>query len=202
MKKSLIAGAGVSALAFAALPFAGVFAASSSSFTDTLTVNVDNGCTLTNSEQTTPGDYSNNDRDFETDIAAGNVGYLNATSASSASTDQGTITVACNTDDSTKTYTVAVDVTGLTSGGNTIAGGTATSGATSAWAIKSNATGTTASNPFANYNTAADGTFLTATANNSVTFNPSYQVYVSPDQAPGEYEGSAVYTVTIPSNNP
>ena len=201
MKKSLIAGAGVSALAFAALPFAGVFAATSGSFTDTLTVGVEGGCTLENSTQSAAGDYTASDRDFTADIAAGNVGYLNATDATTPSTTEGIVTVTCNTDDSTKTWTISVDVTDLTNGTQTITGGTDTSGATSAWAIKSNASGTTAANPFANYAAAADtAIFLSATANNTVTFNPSYQVYVAPTQAPGTYEGSATYEITLPTS--
>ena len=198
MKKSLIAGAGAAAFAFAALPFAGVFAdtSTSNSFTDTLTVGVKGGCTLENSTAA-PGDYSANDRTFTANIEAGNVGYLNATDATTPSTDQGTITVSCNTSESTKTWTVTVDVTNLTSGANSIIGGTATSGADSAWAIQSNATGTTASNPFATYAAAADGTFLSATADKTATFNPSYQVYVAPDQAPGTYTGTATYEITL-----
>ena len=195
MKKLAIAGASV---ALAAMPVVGVFA-TSTQFTDTLTVGVQDGCTMQNSQDSaTPGSYAHSDRAFIADIAAGTTGWLNASDATTPSTSAGTVSVSCNTDDSSRTYTVTVDVTGLTSGANTIAGGTATSGATSAWAIKSNASGTTASNPFANYATAADGTFLTATANNAVTFNPTYQVYVQPNQAPGNYTGTAVYEINLP----
>lgn len=200
MKKSLIAGAGVSALAFAALPFAGVFAATSGSFTDTLTVGVAGGCTLENSTQSEAGDYSVSDRSFTDDIAAGTVGYLNATDASTASTTAGTVSIECNTDSSSSTYTVTVAIDGLTdsSTSETIAGGAYTSGATSGWAIKSNATGVTgAANPFATYTAASSTTFLTSNASATVTFNPSYQVYVAPDQEPGTYVGHAVYSITM-----
>ena len=205
MKKSLIA-ASASAVVLAAMPIVGTFAATSNSFTDTLTVTLQNGCTLENSTATA-GTYTTNDRSFEAAIAAGTVGYLNADETGAAITNptEGTITVQCNTSDSTKTYTVAVDVTDFTDSAtptaHTFTGGTATSGDASKWAIKSNASGTTASNPFANYAAATDTTFLTATANNSVTFNPSYQVYIAPGQVPGTYVASAKYTVTIPSGS-
>lgn len=199
MKKIAIAGA---SLALAALPVVGVFAATSSQFTDTLTVGVAGGCTLENSEQSTAGDYSVSDRSFTTNIAAGTVGYLNADESGVADTTLGTVSIECNTSASTDTYTVKVTVDGLTSGGNTITGGAYTSGDTSGWAIKSNASGAT-TNPFVNY-TAAPGsaasyeaTFLTGNASAAVTFNPSYQVYVAPNQAPGSYVGHAVYDIAM-----
>ena len=205
MKKSILAGAGVAALGFAALPFAGVFAATSSSFTDTLNVGVEGGCTLQNSQDSsTPGVYTNSDREFTTDIAAGNVGYLNADATGAATTTEGTVSISCNTSDSTKSWTVAVDVTDLTNGTATITGGAAVSGvATSSWAIQSNAsvsTGSFTSDPFSSYAAAADGTFLSATADKTATFNPSYRVYIAPNQAPGDYEGSAKYTITLPQS--
>lgn len=46
MKKSLIAGAGVAAFAFAALPFAGVFATDTTTMTDVLTITVEDTCTF------------------------------------------------------------------------------------------------------------------------------------------------------------
>ena len=204
MKKSIIAGAGVAALGFAALPFAGVFAQTSSSFTDSLEVNVAGGCTLTNSQDaSTPGTYDHSDREFSTNIAVGNVGYLNGSSAG-PSTSDGTVAISCNTSDSSKLWTVAVDVTDLTNGTQTITGGDATAGvATSSWAIQSNAslsTGSFTSDPFATYAAAVDGDFLKASADKTATFNPSYRVYIAPGQQPGKYEGSALYTITLPQN--
>ena len=199
MKKLAIAGASV---VLAAMPVVGVFAATSSSFTDTLTVGVAGGCTLENSEQPAAGDYTKSDRSFTTDIATGTVGYLNADATGAATETKGTVTVHCNTQDQAKTWTISLNVTDLSNGtaAQDITGGAQTSGATSGWAIKSNATGTTSANPFGSAYTAAADTaaFLSATANNTVTFNPSYQVYVGPNQAPGTYIGTAVYEVTLP----
>ena len=201
MKKSIIAASAAS-LAVAALPVVGVFAATPNSFTDTLTVTVQGGCTLENSTATAVGVYDNNDRDFSATISAGTVGYLNASSdGATPGTSEGSISVKCNDTSAGKTWTVSADVTNLTDGTNTIAGGIATSGATSAWAIKSNATNVAAANdPFASYAAAADtAAFLSAAANQAAatTFNPSYRVYVSPNQPAGEYEGSVVYEVQL-----
>ena len=79
---------------------------------------------------------------------------------------------------------------------NTIATGAATSGSTSNWAIKSNATNA-ATDPYSVYKAHVPGTFLTATASASgTTFNPSYQVYVAQGQAPDTYTGAVTYTVS------
>lgn len=194
MKKLAIAGASA---VLAALPVVGAFAATNTSFTDTLTVGVAGGCTL---EKTggTAGDYTTNDRTFSANIAAGNVGYLNATDGQTPPSGSH-ITVSCNSSTAATAYTVSVAVDGLTdTTAGTIAGGDATSGATSAWAIQSNATGVEdANNPFKSYAAATSTTFLTANAANTVTFNPSYRVYVAPTQASGSYTGHAVYTINL-----
>ena len=197
MKKLAIAGASV---VLAAMPVVGVFAATSGSFTDTLTVGVAGGCTL---EQTggTAGSYNGNDHSYTTDIAAGNIGYLNVAQGGTAPAAGGGVTVSCNSSDATTTYTVTVAVDGLTDAtAGTIAGGNATSGTTSAWAIQSNATGFSANdpgNPFATYKAAESTTFLSATAADTVTFNPSYRVYIQPQQPAGSYVGHAVYTIAL-----
>lgn len=198
MKKSLVA-MGAASLALAAMPVVGAFAATSTQFTDTLTVSVEGGCTLENSTQANAGDYSVSDRSFSATIAAGTVGYLNATNATTPSTSAGTVSIECNTDAQTSGFTVAVAVDGLTDSAisETIAGGAYLNGATSGWAIKSNATGSPTSDPFANYTAAASTTFITGNASQTVTFNPSYQVYIAPDQAPGTYVGHAVYTINM-----
>ncbi len=193
MKKLAIAGASV---ALAALPVVGVFAATSGQFTDTLRVTIESGCTLENSTQASAGDYSVSDREFSATIGAGTVGYLNADNTGAATTTEGTVSIACNTNAQADTYTVAVAIDGLTYSGTTIAGGNYDNGDTSGWAIKSNASGAT-SNPFASYTAASSTTFLTGNASTAVTFNPSYKVYVAPNQAPGTYVGHAVYTITM-----
>ena len=209
MKKSLIAGAGVSALAFAALPFAGVFATAAdptpTSFTDSLSVTVQGGCTIETSATQGNGTYQN--RSFSNTIATGTVGYLNDSDGQGTTTGA-TMTVSCNGADNTKAWTVTVTpptsgtLKGTTDSTKTIAPGNQTSGADSGWAIQSNATGGTfSSNAWATYADAptAAAEFLKGSLaqGGSGTFNPSYQVYVGPTQAPETYIGDVVYTVTV-----
>jgi hypothetical protein len=70
MKKALIAGA--ASVALAAMPVVGAFAATSNSFTDTLNVTVNGGCTLEETGGTT-GDYSHTDRTFNGSFEAGTI---------------------------------------------------------------------------------------------------------------------------------
>lgn len=189
MKKLAIASASV---ALAAMPVVGVFAVTGSTeFTDNLSVTVNSGCTLENGGNT-DGAYV--DRSFSKNIAVGNYAVLDG----SAATDTAAITIKCNTTSGTVTVTSAGSTTlvGTGSADNTIATGAATSGSTSNWAIKSNATNA-ASDPYAAYKAHVPGTFLTATASASgTTFNPSYQVYVAQGQAPDTYTGAVTYTVS------
>lgn len=194
MKKLAIASASV---ALAAMPVVGVFAVTGSTeFTDNLSVTVNSGCTLENGGNT-DGTYV--DRSFSKNIAVGNYAVLDG----SAATDTAAITIKCNTTSGTVTVTSAGSTTlvGTSSADNTIATGAATSGSTSNWAIKSNASNTS-SDPYAAYKAHVPGTFLTATASASgTTFNPSYQVYVAQGQAPDTYTGSVTYTVSYTSGS-
>lgn len=198
MKKLAIAGASA---VLAALPVVGAFAAATStSFTDTLNVTVDGGCTIESNATPTAGDYSASDRTFTNEhVTAGTVVYLNATSATdTAPATAATYSISCNSASASKKWTINVAVDGLTHTDTTttIPGAAVTSGNASGWAIKSNATaGTGVTDNFASYTAAANGVFMTATADKSATFNPSYQVYVKPDQKPGAYTGTATYTI-------
>lgn len=195
MKKSIIAASAAS-LAVAALPIAGVFAATSNSFTDTLTVGVKGGCTIEESATgATAGTYK--DRQFEATIPVGTEKELTAKSSSEYS---GGFSVSCNT--TTGTWTISVAATNggdLKDGDNAISplGASATMGGnTSSWAIKSNANGAT-TNPYANYKGFVAGSFLEGSAGETVTFNPSYKAYVAPNQAPGDYTGTVTYTIAV-----
>lgn len=202
MKKLAIAGA---SLALAAMPVVGVFAATSTSFTDTLTVTVPGGCTLEDNAAAQPGTYT--DRAFSATIPAGTFKELG--NGFNGETGK-TMKISCNTDEGSWTVTAQASDGALkgkaTISTESIDPGVATSGNTSAWAIKSNAsTGTGAANPYAAYKAyevdsgKEYSTFLTGSADAAtpVTFNPSYQVYVSPEQAPGEYEGTVTYTIAM-----
>lgn len=208
MKKTLIAGAGVAALAAVAAPVAGVFAATSSSFSDNITVNVPDSCTIENSSTSGEGVYA--DRTFNEQIAAGSYARFGAATGASA---DAAMTVKCNGGaTSTKTWTLkaTADNAGQLKHTNNTdhidSGPAATSGTTSTWAMKINVTsGSATTNPFSTDQpvpTVADTTALTASAAsggqvNNVTFQPEYQVYVAPDQTPGDYSGKVTYTVTV-----
>ena len=219
MKKSLIVTGGAS-LAFAAMPIVGAFAATSTSFTDTLTVTVPGGCTLedatadnsNNPPFVAPGTYT--DRAFSATIPTGT--YKELGNGFNGQTGK-TMRIACNVSSGNWTITAQASsgaLAGKTGAavGHSIAPGVATDGNTSAWAIKSNAsTGTGTANPYSAYkayavDTDTDGdtendasVFLTggADAATPVTFNPSYRVYVSPTQEPGDYEGTVTYTIAM-----
>ena len=198
MKKLAIAGA---SLALAAMPVVGVFAEPTPvSFTDDLTITVNPGCTI--QETTGTGGSpagTHNDRSFAATIVAGDYKVLRAGEAASGSTTEKAMEIICNSTDDSKQWTVSatsinegkLQVEGDTS--KFIAGGVATSGATSTWAYSVD--GGTNWNPVA----ATMATVKTGTASTTATeFNPIYQVYVAPTQAAGQYKGSVTYTVALP----
>ena len=199
MKKSIIAASAAS-LAVAALPVVGVFAATSTQFTDTLTVGVEGGCTMEDTSGST-GTYKN--REFEGTITAGTSDELTAQTGTDLYT--GGFTINCNT--TTGNFKVTVGATNdgdLKDGNNAIsplAANATMGGNTSSWAIKSNAQGTTTANPYSDYKGFVAGDFITFAASSTespaeITFNPSYKVYVAPGQTPGNYTGTVTYTIT------
>ena len=202
MKKLAIAGASA---VLAALPVVGVFAATSTSFVDSLSVTVSSGCTM-EKDGGTAGVYDT-DRSFTANIATGNTGYLNGDGGSNLAGPQ--IDVTCNVASGTWTVTYMVNASGspassastnlvgTTDSNKTIPAGTATSGSASAWRIKSNAVGASTNN-FTNYTAPqGSGTFISGNGSTSatMTFNPSYEVYVGTAQAPDTYTGTVTYTI-------
>ena len=205
MKKSIIA-AGAASVALAALPMAGVFAASTKTVVnDNISVSVPGSCTI---EGATTGNYTNNDRTFDTKaITAGTYDFINDNAEGTGVSGQA-FTVHCTT--STGNWSVGITTSdgalkADTPANGSIAAGDATSGNTSAWAIKSNAVaatgGSLTTDNYATY-TAYDATdksvFLSAAAKAGAgaTFNPSYRVYVAPDQAADTYRGTITYTIS------
>lgn len=205
MKKLAIASA---SLALAAVPVAGVFAAGSQSFTDDITVNIADACTMETSA--TPGNGTYADRVFSEDVTAGSkIEFGN--SNESGSVDP-TISVICNTTTAGKTWSVKATAStdgdtespkaALKDGSNFIKSGTATLGDTSTWAMKMNNVGGNSdySSAYTAVPAGENTVVLTADASSSnVTFRPSYQVYAAPKQAPGTYKGSVVYKISMNS---
>ena len=215
MKKLAIAGA---SLALAAMPVVGVFAADpadSDSFTDELTVKVAGGCTLETAGTTGDGTYAN--RTFNANIQAGTAQVLTGATVDQTTTAAPALTLKCNTTAASSTWkinaTASTDnaqtpAAALVSGSDYIRGGNTFDGATSAWGMRLNAPATFTStyNPqtadtFVAVPAAANTEVLSGNASqitsSGVEFNPSYKVYVAPNQATGDYVGSVVYTVVV-----
>ena len=102
MKKSLIAGAGVAALAMAAVPFVGVFADDDRSATDTITVQVTSSCTF--DQGGTDGAYS----------ATGDNGDGQVNPVNTSSSSVHNFTVFCNNNSG---YTVTAETDALKAAG-------------------------------------------------------------------------------------
>lgn len=192
MKKTLIAGAGVAALAMAAVPFAGVFAEDGNdTIKDTIKVTIDSACSLTstNTENTYAVKMTNNE--LRSDIGST------------------TMNVKCNDTGGWKVNAsgsgsgATVDVLDAAKDGTDIATGTATSGATSNWAFKVAGDGTIA----AYQNFAAVPTAATKIAEGNASTNmttgtnitTTYQVWISPTQQADTYTGQVTYTLVHPN---
>ena len=190
MKKLAIAGASV---ALAALPVVGVFAVTGpQSFTDRLSVTINEACTLENGDNAA-GSYV--DRVFSAVVPAGTASELTQTSPTV--TAETGITVTCNTASSAWHVTAsAVDLADNDS--HTFSRGTATSGATSYWAFKLGTGTYTDWSALPEMSGTTEPTVLSSSMSGvSTSFNPQYKVYVAPAQASGSYSGSVTYTLVL-----
>ena len=143
MKKSLIAGAGVAALGFAAMPILGVFAASST-VTDEVTVNIASSCAVTTSGTTgTIGNGTSTNSIYTKNMQNSQLAEINGADATGTSSN--IISVVCNDASASSTWkltavggdgTTASTVMDAAGSGTDIVTGTATSGPTSNWAMK------------------------------------------------------------------
>lgn len=202
MKKSLIAGAGVAALAVAAVPFAGVFAADGNdTTTDTVIVTIESACSLTT---TGTGEYS-------TTLTNGGVSNdLGPTSINIKCNDAGGWMVnAIGANTSTTASAGATDMAPDAAGKTPIATGTTLNGTASNWAMKLTAgAGDHAPTIVTGYDEyhAVPGTANTKVASgattdqtNGSTFTTNYKVAVSPTQQTGTYTGKVTYTLVHPN---
>ena len=184
MKKSLIAGAGVAALAMAAVPFAGVFATDANQqATDTIQITVDASCTFTAGSGATT--YS-----AEGTNASGVVAPQNTSSSSVHN-----FTVFCNNDSG---YTVtaaaeALSATGITDVFDYVATLPST-GVDGAWHAQIAGTGLKNQLP-------DDGTSTTiieraeASGASGESFTATYSAYIGTETPAGVYDGNIVYTL-------
>ena len=200
MKKLKIAGVGVAALGFAAMPILGVFAATST-LTDTVTVTLADACALTSSQTSgAVGDGTHTDNTYTLNLQNGQSGTVGSSTTGQAG---GVVNVVCNNNNSTWTLT-AVGGDGTTAntnmvasgiGGN-IATGLATSGDASSWAMK--VTGATAASGYNAFKEVPGTavTLATGTGSSPAAFSMEYQVYIGDTQPSDTYTGKVTYTLT------
>ncbi|MBR3248738.1 hypothetical protein IKF89_01775 [Candidatus Saccharibacteria bacterium] len=182
MKKSLIAGAGVAALAMAAVPFGFASATDITEVTDTLTINIEASCTFD----------------------AGTHAYTKTMTANQldSSFGQTVLTVTCN---NAKGYTVGSQMNTLTgpakagSGNEEItysATDLSAAGVGKYSAGYSNVIngGTATTGQVPQSGTLMTSNTMTPAAGDTSTI--TYKVSTTTNQAAGQYQGTAVYTLT------
>ena len=211
MKKSLIA-TGAASLALAAMPMAGVFA-QTLNFTDQVEVTVSAGCSFEVTDSNTDVVDLHSPRMFAANAELGQVVVLGGTAQAGATGTYGqqNITVACNTSDSTKSWSVSA-VGAQTSGdenkmlptqnANTkieTSNAEVTSGGTSSWAFKIE--GGSAATTYGDWSAVPGTTPVTvatgeANAASDASFAPAYRVYVGTNQQADTYTGKVAYTLS------
>ena len=185
MKKIIIAG---SSAILAALPTVGVFAATGTTVTDTVQVTVDSACSITAtslannySATMTNGELKSNIGSTTMTIACNDAGGWHITAVGSGA--DATVKTAMN----------------ATGSGTDIATGTATSGATSNWAMKVTGTGATGFTSFAAIPASATDVAKQTTTVSGGTLTTVYQVFISATQQADTYTGKVTYTLSHPA---
>ncbi len=219
MKKSLIAASAAS-VALAAMPVVGVFAALPSgasiggTLTDTLTVTINEACTIVNNANpSAPQDGSQQAlaNTYAVTMSNGQVkSDIGAPAQGQEASATNTMSVSCNTSDSTKGKWALY--AGGKEGSNVLTSGTAaddivsavrTSG-DSAWAFK--ITGGTGATYESGYGSdfaivpASDTKVAVGTGSTTTAFTMLYQVYIDQDQPSGSYTGGVTYTLVNPAD--
>ena len=206
MKKSLIAGASVSALGLAAMPVLGVFAATST-VTDTITVSIASSCAVTTVNSTgAVGDGLHTDRTYN--VAMHNSELRSDIGGTAAGGNAMSIACPDNTAASSwKLTAVGGDASAVSTvmkaggAGTDIATGTAISGDVSNWAMKVAGSGVTIENGFDNFVAVPATPTVVAQGTGSMegAFVPNYQIWISATQESDTYTGKVTYTLTNPN---
>ena len=187
MKKSIIAGASVMALAGAVMPMAGVFAAEpadNQKATDTIKVTVDASCTFTAG-------------DADVEYTANGTNGQNVNPANNSKNEH-EFTVFCNNN---KGYKVSATASALTQSGvtdNFAYAATLPSGTAGAWnAAFSQATGGSLTiEQLPSSGAATDIVSLgEASAAGGETFKATYTAYIGTETPAGTYSGTIAYTL-------
>ena len=179
MKKTIIAGA--SAVALAALPMAGVFAATQTSVEDTVQLTVTKTCAM--------------------DAASGtNTINLGSAAAGSSYTEKAgsVLTVTCNATAGWEITATTTSMERSTGDTNPIAFGNFTTATGSIWSAALTATGGTVTSGWDDYTAgpASNTVVVSGTQVNSITVSPKYKAKTSSIQPDGTYSGSITYTFT------
>ena len=182
MKKSLIAGASVMALAGALMPVAGVFAV-----TDTIKVTVNDSCSF---NSTTPGSGA------EYAASGANGADVNPSNSSS---NVHSFTVFCNKKSGYTVTATATKLSGAISGNTDSFAYKATLDSDASWnAAITGSTGATASQLTPGQDGGATGTIITGTgptASAGQSFTAAYTAHIGATTAADVYTGTIEYTV-------
>ena len=183
MKKSILAVAGLAAVAGVVAPVAGAFAVDTLSVKDLLTVTVQSSCTY---DSIVPVAATGAGNEYSATLAPNATADLAATTATS-------LKVTCNDPDG---YTITPSFTGLTHQGATTAAshdiaydGTAVSAGSQTWnaLYSKNSAGAVIF--------AASGTAIEGASTMTDTYSFSYKVGTGVNQAADTYTGTATYTL-------
>ncbi len=196
MKKSLIA-TGAAAVALAAMPVLGAFAADTS-VTDTIQITVNDSCTIT--EGSTTDGLDNKDTTYADTVANGN-----ETTFSGTHSGNHTFHVSCNAPGGWSFSATPTNLTGYTDSGkgstnsdniNFVASSSySNSGAAGDWTATITApSGTTVTQPST---AGSSNTIISATGAqaSNVEITATYKAYVGTQTSAGYYEGTIAYTL-------
>ena len=187
MKKTIIA-VGVPVFLATVAPGIGAFAATGTTVTDTVQVTINSSCQITTTNLANSYSATMTNGQLKSDIGS--------TSMSVACNDAAgwhVTAVGSGADSSAKT---AMNATGS---GTDIATGTATSGATSNWAMKVTGTGASGFTSFAKVPSSATNVATGGGSVSGVVLTTTYQVWISATQQADTYTGQVTYTLSHPA---
>ncbi|MBR3132089.1 hypothetical protein IKG33_01610 [Candidatus Saccharibacteria bacterium] len=186
MKKTIIAAAST---VMAAFPVAGVFAATGTTVTDTVQVTINSSCLITTTNMANTYSATMTNGQLKSDFGS--------TSMTIACNDAGGWHVTAVGTGADATVKTAMNATGS---GTDIATGTATSGATSNWAMKVTGTGATGFTSFAAVPSSATDVARQTASVSGATLSTTYQVFISATQQADTYTGQVTYTLAHPAS--
>ena len=201
MKKSILAVAGLAAVAGVVGPVAGAFAADTSTHTDTITLTIDSACSFTAKKGATA---TTTGSEYTKTVANGETAYFGG-DASDVSDDGTNFTISCNdqsgwqltaTGDSTNTMT--------SSTGTAITSATANDKGSQWQFMISGADGVAVGTYTGGYTTIPASATKIAGTNSSISgsvIKVAYKVTIGATQESGTYTGKVKYTLSHPATS-